>query len=163
MKGPVSLSPDQAAFLQGPVSINLAASGPDGWPCVARAQGCAVARDRRALTVLVAASSARAVLDALDAGSALAVVFARPLTHVTLQLKATHATRVPVTPALRTCNGRYAAAFGAELGSLGYSDSMVQGLVRMLTAPDMVGLRLAPEAIYDQTPGPNAGRRVEPA
>ena len=163
MKGPVSLSSDQAAFLQGPVSINLAASGPDGWPCVARAQGCVVARDRRTLTVLIATSTARALLDALAAGSAIAVVFARPLTHVTLQLKATHATRVAVTPALRTCNGRYAEAFGAELGSLGYSDAMVQGLVRMLTAPDMVALRLAPEAIYDQTPGPNAGRRLEPA
>jgi hypothetical protein len=103
------------------------------------------------------------VLDALAAGSAIAVVFARPLTHITLQLKARQAARVAVTPAHRVCNQRYAAAFGAELGALGYSEPMVQGLVRMLTAPDMVGLRFAPEAVYDQTPGPNAGRRVEPA
>ena len=46
---PLTLTPDQAAFLQGPLSINVGAVGRDGWPCVTRAQGIVVARDRQAL------------------------------------------------------------------------------------------------------------------
>jgi hypothetical protein len=49
----VQLSVEQAAFLQGPLSMNVGAVGRDGWPCVCRAQGAVVARDRRALTVLL--------------------------------------------------------------------------------------------------------------
>jgi len=35
----IRISAEQAAFLQGPLSINVGAVGRDGWPCVCRAQG----------------------------------------------------------------------------------------------------------------------------
>ena len=68
------LTPEHAAFLQGPLSMNVGAVGRDGWPCVTRAQGIVVARDRRTLTVLLSVARSRAVLDALDAGSAITLV-----------------------------------------------------------------------------------------
>ena len=89
----LQLSAAQATFLQGPVSINIAATGRDGWPCVCRGQGCMVARDRLTVTLLLSARRGREVLDALDAGSGIAAVFSRPATHATLQLKAGQATR----------------------------------------------------------------------
>ncbi|MBS0328844.1 MAG: hypothetical protein JSR30_03255, partial [Proteobacteria bacterium] len=51
----VQLTVEQTAFLQGPLSMNVGAVGRDGWPCVCRAQGVMVARDRRTLTVLLSA------------------------------------------------------------------------------------------------------------
>ncbi|MHB1214128.1 MAG: hypothetical protein ACYCY9_03985 [Thiobacillus sp.] len=154
----VQLTAGQAAFLQGPVSINVAASGRDGWPCVCRAQGCMVARDRRTVTVLLSARRGREVLDALEGGSSLAAVFSRPATHATLQLKAGHATRVALNATHRDCDARYARAFADELVTLGYGAELGQGLMAMMAARDLVALRFAPEIIFDQTPGPAAGR-----
>jgi hypothetical protein len=159
----VQLTIEQAAFLQGPVSINIGAAGRDGWPCVCRAQGAIVTRDRRALTVLLSAARGREVLDALDAGSGVTAVFSRPTTHATLQLKAPCATRMTPNAAHRACNARYAAAFGGELDALGYGDELVQGLVALMAASDLVALRFIPAIIFDQTPGPAAGRVLAPA
>ncbi len=154
----VQLTTERAAFLQGPVSINVAASGRDGWPCVCRAQGCMVARDRRTVSVLLSARRGREVLDALDAGSSLAVVFSRPATHATLQLKAGRATRVALNATHLDCDARYARAFADELVELGYGADLGRGLIAMMAASDLVALRFAPEIIFDQTPGPAAGR-----
>jgi hypothetical protein len=152
---PVPLSPEQAAFLQGPVSINVASTGSDGWPVVCRAQGCSVARDRRSVTLLLSARQASAVL---AANGAIAAVFSRPASHATLQIKARGATRVPLTAAHRACHARYRSRLGDELGSLGYGSDLVQGLKLMLSSSDLVALRLSPDVIFDQTPGPDAGR-----
>jgi len=154
----VLLTVEQAAFLQGPVSINVAASSRDGWPCVCRAQGCVVGRDRKTVTVLLSARRGREVLDALDAGSGIAAVFSRPTTHTTLQLKAGCATRGASSAALRACNGRYAQGFADELVKLDYGADLGQGLIAVMSVSDLVALRFAPEIVFDQTPGPAAGR-----
>jgi len=155
---PVPLSPEQAAFLQGPVSINVAATGSDGWPVVCRAQGCSVARDRRSVTLLLSARQASAVLAALAANGAIAAVFSRPASHATLQIKARSASHVPLTAAHRACHAQYSSLLGDELGSLGYGSDLVHGLKLMLSSSDLLALRLSPEVIFDQTPGPDAGR-----
>jgi hypothetical protein len=154
----VPLTPDQAAFLQGPLSMNVGAVGRDGWPCVCRAQGVLVARDRRALTVLLSASRGRAVLEALDAGSAITLVASRPSTHATLQFKASGAAQMGVSAAQRAASARCVAAFGGELESLGYAQGLKETLAAVLPTDDLVALRLAPEIVFDQTPGPDAGR-----
>ena len=159
----IQLTTEQAAFLQGPVSINVAASGRDGWPCVCRAQGCVVARDRRTVTVLLSARRGRDVLDALDAGSGIAAVFSRPAAHATLQLKAGRATRAGSSSMLRACNARYADALAGELVELGYGAGLGEGIVRLMSASDLVALRFAPDIVFDQTPGPAAGRVLSAA
>lgn len=154
----VLLTPDQVAFLQGTLSMNVGAVGRDGWPCVCRAQGLVVARDRRSLTVLLSASRGRGVLEALDAGSAITLVASRPATHATLQLKAARAARATVSAAQRAASARCVAAFGAELETLGYAAELKSTLAAVLPTDDPVALRFAPEIVFDQTPGPDAGR-----
>lgn len=158
MATPLILTPDQAAFLQGPLSMNVGAVGRDGWPCVSRAQGVIVARDRRTLTLLLSAARGRAVLEALDAGSAITLVASRPATHATLQLKAAGATRVATSAAHRTASARCVTAFSDELETLGYGKSVRAALAAILPTDDLVALRFAPEIVFDQTPGPDAGR-----
>jgi hypothetical protein len=154
----VQLSAEQAVFLQGPLSMNVGAVGRDGWPCVCRAQGIVVARDRRSLTVLLSASRGREVLDALDAGSAITLVASRPATHVTLQLKAARAARVAVKADQRAASASCVAGFGGELEALGYSAGLKSTLLAVLPTDDLVGLRFTPEIVFDQTPGPAAGQ-----
>ena len=122
-----------------------------------------MARDRRTVTLLLSARRGREVLDALDAGSAIAAVFSRPATHATLQLKAAGATRVTSGATLRACNERYARALADELVALGYGTGLGQGLITLLTDRDLVALRFAPDIVFDQTPGPTAGRVLAPA
>ncbi len=153
---PLTLTPDQVAFLQGTLSMNVGAVGRDGWPCVTRAQGIVVARDRRTLTVLLSAARGQAVLDALEAGSAITLVASRPLTHATLQLKAARAERVPFTTAHRTASARCVAALGQELAALGYGDA-VAALAAVLPTDTLAALRCVPDIVFDQTPGPRAG------
>ena len=153
---PLTLTPDQVAFLQGPLSMNVGAVGRDGWPCVTRAQGIVVARDRQSLTVLLSAARSQAVLDALHAGSAITLVVSRPQTHATLQLKAARAERVPVTAAHRATSTRSVAALGTELAALGYGDA-VAALAALLPTDTLAALRFVPDIVFDQTPGPQAG------
>lgn len=154
----LQLTPDQIAFLQGPVSMNVGAVGRDGWPCVCRAHGCMAARDRRSLTVWLSAVRGRGVLDALDAGSAITLVASRPTTHATLQLKAAWATQVAVSAAHQQASARCVAAFGAELDALSYGEGIEAMLAAVLPSDHLVGLRFAPEVVFDQTPGPQSGK-----
>jgi hypothetical protein len=154
----LQLSVEQAAFLQGPASMNVGAVGRDGWPCVCRAQGVMVARDRLSLTVLLSATRGHAVIDALDAGSGITLVVSRPATHATLQLKAATATRTKVGAAHRACSARNVEAFAGELKTLGYGEGLKPALAALLPTDDLVALRFAPEVVFDQTPGPDAGR-----
>jgi hypothetical protein len=154
----VQLTVEQSVFLQGPVSINVAATRHDGWPCVCRAQGCMVAHDRRTITVLLSARRGHAVLDALDTSSSIAAVFSRPATHATLQFKSRHAARVVLKAAHRACATRYAQAFAGELVTLGYGPELGQGLIAIMTTGDLIALRFVPEIVFDQTPGPAAGQ-----
>ena len=154
----VQLTAEQAAFLQGPASMNVGAVGRDGWPCVCRAQGVMVARDRRAVTVLLSARRGHAVIDALDAGSAITLVVSRPATHATLQLKAAGATRTQAGATHRACSARSVAAFASELKTLGFRGELEQALAALLPTDDLIALRFAPEIVFDQTPGPDAGR-----
>lgn len=158
----VTLNPEQAAFLEGPLSMNVGAVSPDGWPCVCRAVGVAVARDRRSLAILLSSALSRTVLDAIDAGSTVTLVASRPATHATLQFKAETARRMALKPVHRALNARYARAFGSELAALGFGAALVDGLVTMLTAADLVALRFAPHIVFEQTPGPEAGRVLSP-
>lgn len=154
---PITLTPDQVAFLQGPLSMNVGAVGHDGWPCVTRVQGLVVARDRQSLTVLLSASRGQAVLDALAAGSAFTLVASRPATHATLQLKAARVERVAATAAHKLASARSVEALGAELVALGYAERLTDALATILPTDDLVGLRFSPEIVFDQTPGPRAG------
>ena len=154
---PLTLTPDQVAFLQGTLSMNVGAVGRDGWPCVTRAQGIVVARDRRSLTVLLSAARSQAVLDALAGGSAITLVASRPQTHATLQLKAARAERIAVTKAHKSASARCVAAFGAELAALGYGDAAADAMAAVLSTEDLAALRFVPEIVFDQTPGPQAG------
>ena len=41
---------------------------------------------------------------------------------------------------------------------LGYGADLGQGIVNLTAASDLTALRFAPEIVFDQTPGPAAGR-----
>lgn len=80
------LNTDEIAFIQGAVSIVVSSCSRDLIPSIVRAIGCR-ADDSGRVTLLVDVNQARAVISDLEAGGMVAVVFSRPGTHRTIQLK----------------------------------------------------------------------------
>lgn len=158
---PPLLDEAQAAFIAGRVSINVASCSAGLAPSVARANGCRVSPDRRRVTVFVPAARAAALLGDLGAGGAIAAVFSLPSTHETLQLKGGRAEIAPAEDGDGALMRRWAEAFARELGDLGYPAGFARGLTSGAQEA-CVAISFEPTAAFVQTPGPNAGRRLEP-
>lgn len=157
---PPLLDAARAAFLAGPVSINVASRDAALVPSVARAYGCRVDAGRR-VTLFLAEARAAAVLRDLAAGAPIAVIFSRPRTHVSLQLKADRAELMPLTEADRAIMHAYADAFGAEVRALAHSAAFAEKLMQGCFEA-AVAARFTPTTLFEQTPGPRAGARLEP-
>lgn len=158
---PPLLDAHQAAFLGGPVSINAASHDAEPLPSISRAFGCRVSADRREVVVFLSKPRSEAILRDLAAGAPIAVVFSRPKTHETLQLKGLRARVRPLEPGEREAMLAYGAAFGAELMALGYPEDFTRPLT-IAVMEEAVGVAFTPIALFEQTPGPKAGMRLEP-
>ncbi len=158
---PPLLDAAQAAFLTGPVAINVASHDAERVPSVARAFGCRVSADRREVVVFLSLKRSRRILDDLAAGAPIAAVFSRPKTHETLQLKAADARIQRLAEGDREIMLACGAAFCAEIMALGYSESFSRALMAP-AADEGVGIVFTPVAVFEQTPGPKAGMRLEP-
>jgi len=80
---------------------------------------------------------------------------------VTLQLKAAGARIQRLAAGDREIMLARGAAFIAEIMALGYSENFSRALMAP-AGDDAVGVAFTPEAVFEQTPGPKAGMRLEP-
>ncbi len=158
---PPLLDASQAAFLAGPVAVGMASHDADGVPSLARAFGCKVSPDRREVVVFLSRLRSASLLRDLAAGAAVAAVFSRPLTHETLQLKGSCARLDELAPGDREIMLAAGDAFIAELVSLGYPEPFCR-LLMAPSADEAVAAAFTPVALFEQTPGPKAGARLEP-
>ncbi|MGA8049748.1 MAG: hypothetical protein WCA09_06180, partial [Burkholderiales bacterium] len=150
-----------AAFLCGPVSINVASRAAGKLPVLVRASGCRVAPDRRRVTLFLARSKSEAVIEALCATRVVAAVFTLPSSHRSVQLKGTDAeVGAPAAGDIEQAQ-RYIEAFAREIDPLGYRPDMGRALL-WLDAADLVALTFTPSTAFMQTPGPGAGAPLRP-
>ncbi|OYY93674.1 MAG: hypothetical protein B7Y41_10525 [Hydrogenophilales bacterium 28-61-23] len=161
MKSDPLLDAKQAAFLGGPVAINVASHDAAQIPSIARAYGCRISADRREVVVFLSKRCAQAILRDLAAGAPVAAVFSRPKTHETLQIKGARGRIQPLQAGDRAIMRACGAAFSAEIMLLGYSASFSDALMAPAN-DDAVGVAFMPDAVFEQTPGPKAGMRLEP-
>lgn len=149
-----------AAFLGGPVAINVASCDAKGLPSLARAYGCRISKDRRHVTVFLSVPQAEPLLRDLRAGRPVAVVFTRPKTHQTIQLKGPDAKVAPLGHGDRAITAAYANAFAGEIAAIGFNERFSRAIVSG-TQGEVVGVTFAPTAAFVQTPGPTAGQRLD--
>lgn len=149
----------QAEFITSEVAINAASCDAGLLPTAARCFGCRVASDRRTVTVFLPTETAEPVLRNLRAGRPIAVVFTRPATHETLQLKGERADVGPLKRGDRGLMRAYARGFAEHLRGLGFQDAFL-GAVAAAVEYEAVAATFAPVAAFVQTPGPSAGRPV---
>ena len=153
---PVLIGADQADFIVGGVGISASTCRPGALPNMARCTGCRVSPDRRAITLLLAATPGAALLDDVRRTGAIAAVFSQPSTHHTLQLKGNDGRIVPLEPGDQALAERYVDAFVAQLTPFGYPESVVRAF--LASAPDdLAAVQFTVSAAFSQTPGPHAG------
>ena len=159
---PPLLDEDNAAFIQTGISI-VAASRDDALvPSIARVSGCRVSEDRRAVSVFLPQSQAAELVADVRRCACIAVVFSRPSTHRTLQLKAVDARVRTTTSDDAAIVARYVDAFAREIALLGHSDEQARVMLEV-GADDLVAIDFTPNAAFEQTPGPKAGSPLKAA
>ena len=153
-----ALEVELAAFIQSGVSIVVAGRNDELVGDVIRGCGCRVSADRQRVTVLVDPMRSDALLHDITSNGMIAVVFSRPSTHRSIQLKGTDARRARVTAADQAAIDRSLAAWVAELVSIGYTAEFAAAVRGRPEWP--VALTFTPTAGFQQTPGPDAGTRL---
>ncbi len=156
MNAPVLLNPEHIAMVDRGVSVIVASRDAALRPSIMRGVGSAISADGTQVTVFLRRSQSRQLMQDIEAGGGLAVVFSEPPTHRTLQLKARQASLRPASPTDQPQLARYLASMQCELAQVGYGPEFAAA---MLSAPleDVVAVQFTPESAFDQTPGPRAG------
>ncbi|MDP1933081.1 MAG: hypothetical protein Q8L60_16635 [Gammaproteobacteria bacterium] len=160
--GALLLTSDLVDFVLGPISMKAGSCSRDLVPSISQAYGCRVSRSSNGagvdeVCVFLSESRSANVLRDLRDGGAFSVVFSRPTTHRTVQLKAVAVRIEPLQPGDQALIDRYGLRASGELISLGYPPAFSQALM----APgitDAVCVCFVPNAAFDQTPGAGAGQ-----
>jgi hypothetical protein len=153
------LNQQTAAFIQHHVSINLATTDTANRPAVTRAFGCRLAPDNSSLTVFISSAHNRVVIDNVLATRTIAVVFSRPSTHRTIQLKGRDAKPVTIEPSDYPLLEAYRQSMIEELQSIGYPPAFTEALIPPPETVD-TAICFTPMDAYSQTPGPDAGKKL---
>ncbi|MDX1366174.1 hypothetical protein [Pseudomonas sp.] len=155
-----SLSEEQVRFIESGVSISAASRDVRRVPSVSKVVGCRVAADRRQVTVLVDATQAGQLLQDVESSKALAVVFCLPSSHRTLQLKGCDAHQVSLAPGDTELAACHRDAFAGDLLPLGYALPFARA-THEFQPEQLRALCFTLSDLFEQTPGPNAGSRLE--
>lgn len=135
-------------------------AGPDGRPSVVRAVGTHVPT-RDPVTFYFRNSTAGLFLKQLEWAKTISVVFAKPWTYFSVQLKGEiHEVRpAAVSDEARLAN--YATNLQWEVELMCFVPSQVKALLTYDLA-DVTAISFWPREVFNQTPGPGAGAKLYP-
>jgi hypothetical protein len=150
------LPPDLLALMAKGVSTIVGSRDEAHRPSVMRAVGSDVAPDGSRITVYLARSQSRQLLQDIASTGHLSVVFSQPSTHRTVQVKARGADLRAATQADRPVLARYLASMEQEITRVGYPVEVARAMLAH-RLEDVVAVSFTPEQAFDQTPGPRAG------
>jgi hypothetical protein len=151
------LDPGAVEFIHGGVAVGVATRDDDLKPEFARGWGPEVSADRRTLTLCVTAPPGSPMRTNLDRNGAVAVGFSPPTIARALQVKGVATVMGEPDAADLERVERHVRAFVAEAARVGAPTELSE---RMFMRPGLVTIRLPVDEVFDQTPGPTAGRRV---
>lgn len=159
---PVSIGDELKTFLEGPVSVLVGTRDSRLVPEITRAWGPRVAENRQRVSLCVPLATSRKTLDNLDANGEIAVTFSLPTNYRTFQLKGRHATTAEPDSTDLAAVERHRDAFAMVNERLGQPRRQVEAFWRaeIETSTVLVKIAFAPDQVFDQTPGPGAGRSL---
>jgi hypothetical protein len=152
------LDPGLVAFVHSGVAATVGTRGADLRPAITRAWGPRVSADGRSLELCVIAPPGSQTRANLEENGAIAVGFSPPTIARALQVKGVVVSvREPEREDLERAE-RHFGAFTAEVEQFGISGRVAR---RVFGPPsEFLAVMLSIDEVFDQTPGPRAGRRV---
>jgi hypothetical protein len=124
--------------------------------------GAARFQHRQHVSLCVPLATSRKTLDNIDSNGEIAVCFSLPTNYRTFQLKGRHATAMePDSVDLATVE-RHRDAFATVNEPLGQRREHIEAFWRaeIETSAVLVKILFVPEQVFDQTPGPGAGKSL---
>lgn len=156
------LTPEFIAMVDKGVSAIVASRDAALRPSLMRAVGAQITPDGAEVTVFLARSQSRQLLQDIAATGRIAVVFSEPTTHRTLQLKGTGINGRAATAQDQPALQRYLESMQFEICSIGYDAAVVRAMLAF-RLDDVVAISFTPTEAFDQTPGPKAGTTLPAA
>jgi hypothetical protein len=152
-----ALDPEVVEFIHGGVAVGVATRDDELRPEFARGWGPEVSADRESLTLCVSAPVGSRMRANLESNGALAVGFSPPTIARAVQVKgvALHVDEPEAADLERV--ERHVSSFVAEAERVGAPAELSR---RMFVGAGLVTVRFAVDELFDQTPGPTAGRRL---
>jgi len=151
------LDPAVVGFIHGGVAVGVATRGDDLRPEFARGWGPEVSADGRSLRLCVAAPEGSRMRANLERNGAVAVGFSPPTIARAVQVKGVASRAGGPEAADLGWVERHVRSFVAEAGRVG---APVELSRRMFGGTGLVAVRFSIDEVFDQTPGPTAGRRL---
>ena len=155
----LSLDEELADFIGQGALIRLASATPAGVPDLCFGLACFVDQDRRRLRVAFDSRQAEAVLQLAVQGGRAALVFSDPVSHRTVQIKTRDARLGGVPGSEHAEIARRVALSNRRLDLIGFGDPFASTL-NGYEPERLVFLHCGIHALFDQTPGPNAGKAL---
>ena len=159
---PVSIGDELKNFLEGPVSVLVGTRDSRLVPEITRAWGPRVSEDRQRVSLCVPLATSRKTVDNLEANGEIAVTFSLPTNYRTFQLKGRQATTAEPDRTDLGAVERHREAFAMVNEPLGQPRKRVEAFwqAEIETSGVLVKILFQPEQVFDQTPGPGAGRSL---
>jgi hypothetical protein len=158
----LSLDAELADFISQGALIRLASASPTGVPDLCFGLACFVDPERRRLRVAFDGRQADPVLQLAVHSGRAALVFTDPVSYRTVQIKTTDA-RVAAVPASDHAEvARRVSLANGQLALIGFGDPFAATL-NGYEEERLVMLHCSIHALFDQTPGPNAGKPLAEA
>ena len=152
-----ALDREVVEFIHGGVAVGVATRDDDLRPEFARAWGPEVSADGRSLRLCVAAPEGSRMRANLERNGSVAVGFSPPTIARAVQVKGVAgAVAEPEAADLERVE-RHVRSFVAEAERIGAPEELSR---RMFVGTGLVVLQFSIDEVYDQTPGPTAGRRL---
>jgi hypothetical protein len=145
-----------ASLIHDGVGIHIGTRNSRFEPNGARAIAARAEADGKHLVIYISSVAAARVLPDLEANGLAAVVFARPRDERACQVKGTFVSSRPVTDEER---GIARAQWHSFLESLDYIGIPPAAAATWINVAD-VAIRLKVTAVFEQTPGPQAGHAI---
>jgi general stress protein 26 len=153
----VVLPADLVEFVESGVSVLVGTRDAQLRPHAMRAFGATVHPDRKGITIYLCESvSARTLADMRDNGQ-VAVTFSRPIDHRSIQLKGRVTAIAPTTEAERLIQERYLSGWVEQV----YVVGLPRAIGRRMQLFPSCAVKIALHGLFHQTPGPDAGRRMD--
>jgi hypothetical protein len=151
------LDPAVVEFIHGGVAVGVATRDDDLRPVFARGWGPEVSADGRSVRLCVSAPEGSRVRANLVRNGALAVGFSPPTIARAVQVKGVVSwVGEPEAADLERVE-RHVRSCVAEAERIGAPAELSQ---RMFVRPGLVAVQFSIDEVFDQTPGPTAGRRL---